>query len=60
MEESDFNFVVKALSIIKDCEGFKGNIECPKCHRDLYWTRSSFNKHIWGKCRTEDCIEWMQ
>ena len=37
----------------------KGFIECPKCGGKLYYTISSYNGHIWGKCETDKCLAWM-
>lgn len=37
----------------------QGTIECPVCKGDLNYSVSSYNGHIWGKCKTEDCLNWM-
>lgn len=33
-------------------------IPCPCCRGSLTFSVSS-NGHIWGKCATEGCLEWM-
>jgi len=40
-------------------EGAKGIIKCPKCGEDLHYTVAGCNGHIWGKCKTENCLQWM-
>jgi hypothetical protein len=52
--------IIKALTLIVKEEGNQGKIICPKCGNDLHWTRASSNKHVWGKCKTENCLSWMQ
>lgn len=56
----DAKYVFEALAIIKDREGTRGTIECPKCENTLYWTRASSNNHVWGTCEIKGCIQWMQ
>jgi hypothetical protein len=50
----------EALKLIDEMPGNNGKIKCPKCGNDLHWTRASFNKHVWGKCKTDNCLLWMQ
>lgn len=38
--------MISALLIIKDMQGRRGKITCPKCGNDLYWTRASINGHV--------------
>jgi len=37
-----------------------GEIQCPACGGTLKYSRSGYNGHIWGKCETEGCLQWMQ
>lgn len=55
-----FKNMIESLKIIKDMPGDRGKIKCPQCGNDLHWTRASSNKHVWGKCKTENCLSWMQ
>lgn len=43
-------------------EGVVGKIDCPKCKvKDgLHFSRSGYNGHIHAKCKTEDCLAWME
>lgn len=34
-------------------------IPCPVCKGDLVYSVAS-NGHMWGKCRTEGCVEWIE
>jgi len=36
------------------------SIECPQCKGVLEYTVSSYNGHIHGRCKTDDCLSWMQ
>lgn len=38
----------------------RGEMECPICQGKLHYTIAGYNGHIWGKCETEDCLQWMQ
>ena len=60
-KELDKNFmsILQALNLSAKEKGNQGQIKCPKCSNDLNWTRAS-NKHVWGKCKTENCLSWMQ
>jgi hypothetical protein len=55
-----FKSILEALTLIAKEEGNQGKIKCPKCGNDLHWTRASSNKHVWGKCKTANCLSWMQ
>ncbi len=37
-----------------------GHTKCPACGKDLFWTRSGYNGHIWGSCKTKGCLSWIQ
>ena len=41
-------------------KGAKGEVKCPACGGTLCYSRSSYNGHIWGRCKTADCLAWMQ
>jgi len=55
-----FSHMIDALALIEKEKGEKGVIECPACNNDLQWTRAKINGHVWGKCKTENCLSWMQ
>ena len=67
MKESEF--VTTAIKLIQNHTGAKPNepgnkgargiVICPKCNGELMYTVASINGHIWGKCKTKDCISWM-
>lgn len=35
-------------------------IECPECKGRLHLSQSAYNGHVWGKCETEGCVQWME
>lgn len=35
-------------------------IACPKCNGKLHLSINSYNSHVWGKCDTDGCLEWME
>lgn len=35
-------------------------IECPECKGKLHLSQSGYNGHVWGKCETKGCVEWME
>jgi len=56
----------KAISLITEKEGKgkpkkdkRGTIICPVCGKNLHYTVSSYNGHIWGNCETDGCLGWM-
>jgi transcriptional regulator with XRE-family HTH domain len=57
---------IKAIGVVtmearKKCpEGGRGYMDCPVCGEELGYSVASFNKHVWGKCSTSGCLEWMQ
>ena len=68
-KREEIEWVKKGIQLIKDQTGAKlnepgnkgsrGIVICPKCNGDLMYTVASSNGHIWGKCKTKDCIQWM-
>lgn len=38
----------------------QGSVKCPVCGNDLYYSISSYNGHLWGKCSGDNCLAWMQ
>ena len=50
----------QGFAIGEDEEDVVGEIECPACGKVLKYSRSSYNGHVWGKCETEGCLQWMQ
>ena len=55
---SDFILIIDALASIRKLKGNGGKIKCPKCKCNLSWSRSSYNKHVWGNCETFGCLNW--
>jgi hypothetical protein len=35
-------------------------IECPACGGRLHLSQVASNGHVWGKCGTADCVNWME
>jgi hypothetical protein len=52
-------YLAKCDQLIAKMPGGAGVIECPKCSNSLHWTRAS-NGHVWGKCKTDKCMGWME
>ena len=50
--------IIEALVIIGELKEDQGKIKCPKCEGELHYTRAK-NGHVWGKCKTENCLSWM-
>ena len=59
-DQEMIKFLMTALQLIKKEPGHQGEITCPKCSGILTWNRSKFNGHVWGICRTNGCLRWMQ
>ena len=62
-EMERINATFKAINTIR--KGLKrgtekGFMECPYCKGMLRFTVSSYNGHIWGKCETPDCLDWIE
>lgn len=38
----------------------RGVIECPVCKGRLHLSQAAYNGHVWGKCETNGCVEWME
>jgi C4-type Zn-finger protein len=62
----DFEEVINAITKIKEKHGkkkpkefIKSSMECPVCKGILHYSISNYNNHIWGKCETEGCLNWM-
>lgn len=56
----NIKFLLEALKVIATLKEPRGTIECPKCNGQLNYTRASSNGHVWGKCKTDNCLSWMQ
>ena len=35
-------------------------VECPVCKGKLHLSHAAVNGHVWGKCETAGCVEWME
>lgn len=58
LKSKDMEDIVEALKIIKDLKENQGIIECPRCKGRLNYTRAESNGHVWGNCKTENCLNW--
>jgi hypothetical protein len=38
----------------------QGRAKCPACGDKLSWSISGYNGHVWMKCPTEDCVNFME
>ncbi len=59
MENFSIVYIIQALSVISEIPENAGTIKCPKCGKQLRYTRA-VNGHVWGKCETQDCLNWVQ
>lgn len=41
----------------KDWQGIE---LCPVCNGNLHLSHAAFNGHVWGRCETENCLNWME
>ncbi|MBK1868280.1 hypothetical protein [Taklimakanibacter albus] len=37
-----------------------GSFPCPGCSQPLAWSAAPGNGHLWGQCKTENCVRFMQ
>jgi hypothetical protein len=62
--EAALNITMTAIKLCSEAaggrRGVSGDVECPKCGGRLDWVTSAYNGHLHGKCRTDNCISWMQ
>jgi hypothetical protein len=68
--EKRFNDVIMALMEVQldaSYRGFKrgnggnGEVKCPICPDGIIkYSVADLNGHIWGCCRTKNCVRWMQ
>lgn len=49
-------------SLSNEGRGQSGAIDCPVCGsvQTLTWSRAESNGHIWAKCRTAECVSFIQ
>jgi hypothetical protein len=52
-------FIITAIKDIKATKLAQGSIVCPKCAGDLNFSVAKLNGHIWGRCLTADCLQWV-
>jgi hypothetical protein len=55
---AEFNNILEALLSIAIDSRKQGSIPCPKCGKDLHFSIAG-NGHVWGKCETKDCLNWV-
>jgi hypothetical protein len=61
--EERVKLIVEAMQRIKSlnpARDSKGTIECPRCGGVLDYVVSATNGHIWGRCRAEKCLAWIE
>ncbi len=51
--------VMKVVALIPS-KGGQGQVECPKCNGIVDWTRARSNGHRHARCRTKDCLFFME
>ena len=44
----------------KDTEPWVGTETCPVCNGTLHVSHANYNGHVWGKCETKNCVNWME
>ena len=58
------SFIEKSFKEIRKISKEKninvGFIPCPKCSKPLHFNIAKLNGHIWAKCESEGCMQWMQ
>jgi hypothetical protein len=57
------NLVAPIISAMK--KKYKGRTvqgvkTCPVCKGKLHMSHSGYNGHVWGRCETEGCLNWME
>ncbi len=40
--------------------GKQETVECPACKGKLRLSQAACNGHVWVKCSTEGCVQWME
>lgn len=64
--DPDFEKLVLALNGIRDWrKANKGvnkteTVECPVCKGRLLLSIARSNSHVWGKCETLNCVQWIE
>lgn len=41
-------------------EDWVGMVECPKCKGELQVSHARYNGHVHGRCKTDNCLGWME
>ena len=57
-QKERLTLIESALYVIRESDETRGVIKCPKCGNELHFVKHE-NRHIWGKCKTPDCLGWM-
>ena len=64
--ESHLQKTLTAMKIVPEIKklykdkNWNGTRECPVCKGVLHLSHAAINGHVWGKCETADCVEWME
>lgn len=58
-EKKMISAVLQANLKIRELVADKGTIECPMCGGVMPFAKAP-NKHVRAKCKTEDCISFME
>jgi hypothetical protein len=48
-----------AIHVLRPAPNTKGAIPCPCCGTELRYV-VQYNGHLWAKCGTENCVEFLQ
>lgn len=51
---------VRPLRKIYKGQDASGILACPICNGNLHWRIAAYNGHMWGRCETLDCINWIE
>lgn len=55
-----FAAAIAARALIEGDGKDYGDVECPKCQGVIDYTKSSVNGHVCARCRTPDCLFFME
>lgn len=62
-EEEEMSELISNVALIVDRipdTGNSGTVECPKCKGTVEWVRTRSNGHCHARCKTKDCISFME
>lgn len=51
---------VRPLRKVYKGQDASGVISCPICNGKLHWRIVAYRGHMWGRCETPDCVNWIE